>query len=54
VHGIQNRMPESVSVTEVPLLQRPAERPERFMICTAGGGMPLWKIIYHESKFDET
>jgi hypothetical protein len=54
VHGIQNRMPESVSVTEVPLIQRPAERPERFTICTTGGGMPLWKIVYHESKFDET
>jgi hypothetical protein len=54
VHGIKNRMPESVSVTEVPLIQRPAERPERFTICTTGGGMPLWKIVYHESKFDET
>jgi hypothetical protein len=54
VHGIQTRMPESVSVTEVPLIQRPAERPKRFTICTAGGGMPLWKIVYHESKFDET
>jgi hypothetical protein len=54
IHGIQKRMPESISVTEVPLIQRPTERPERFMICTAGGGMPLWKIAYHESKFDET
>jgi hypothetical protein len=54
VHGIQKRMPGSISVTEVPLIQRPTERPERFTICTAGGGMPLWKIVYHESKFDET
>jgi hypothetical protein len=54
VHGIQNRMPDSISVTEVPLIRRPAERPERFTICTTGGGMPLWKIVYHESKFGET
>ena len=54
VHGMQTRMVDSVSVTEVPLFQRPAKRPERFTICTTGGGMPLWKIVYHESKFDET
>ena len=48
VHGIQNRMTDSISVTEVPLIRRPAERPERFTICTTGGGMPLWKIVYHE------
>jgi hypothetical protein len=54
VHGIQHRMPKGVSVSEVPLSQRPPERPERFKICTTGGGMPLWKIVYHESKFDET
>jgi hypothetical protein len=54
VHGLQRRMPDSISVTEIPLTQRPPERPERFRICTAGGGMPLWKIAYHETKFDET
>jgi hypothetical protein len=54
VHGMQNCMPDSVSVTEVPLIKRPAVRPERFVICTAGGGMPLWKIVYHESTFEET
>jgi len=53
VHGLQRHMPDGISVTEIPLAQRPVERPERFRICTAGGGMPLWKIVYHESKFDE-
>jgi hypothetical protein len=54
VHGLQHRMPDSISVTEMPLAQRPAERAERFRLCTAGGGMPLWKIVYHETTFDET
>lgn len=53
VHGLQRQMPDSISVTEIPLAQRPVERPERFRICTARGGMPLWKIVYHETKFDE-
>jgi hypothetical protein len=54
VHGLQSCMPDSVSITEIPLAQRPAERPERFRLCTAGGGMPLWKISYHDTTFDET
>jgi hypothetical protein len=54
VHGLQRRMPNSISVTEIPLTQRPAERAERFRLCTAGGGMPLWKIVYHETTFDQT
>jgi hypothetical protein len=54
VHGLQRRMPDGISITEIPLAQRAAERPERFRLCTAGGGMPLWAIAYHESKFDES
>ena len=54
VHGLQRRMPDSISITEIPLAQRPMERPERFRLCTAGGGMPLWEILYHDTAFDET
>jgi hypothetical protein len=54
VHGLQRRMPENISITEIPLAQRPMERPERFRLCTAGGGMPLWRILYHDTAFDET
>ena len=53
-HGLQGRMPESISITEVAMAQRPMERPERFRLCTAGGGMPLWNILYHDTAFDET
>jgi len=52
-HGLKQRMPEGISITEIPLAKRPAERPERFQICTSGGGMPLWRLSYHESKFEE-
>jgi hypothetical protein len=54
VHGLQRRMPDSISITEIPLAQRPMERPERFRLCTAGGGMSLWEILYHDTAFDET
>ena len=54
VHGLQRRMPDGISITEIPLAQRPVERPERFRLCTAGGGMLLWKILYHDTAFDET
>ncbi len=54
VHGLQRRMPENISITEIPLAQRPMKRPERFRLCTAGGGMPLWRILYHDTAFDET
>jgi hypothetical protein len=54
VHGLQRLMPDSISITEIPLARRPMKRPERFRLCTAGGGMPLWKILYHDTVFDET
>lgn len=53
VHGMQRCLPASTSITETPLAERPTERPERFRLCTAGGGMPLWKILYHDAAFDE-
>jgi hypothetical protein len=53
-HGMQHLMPDNISITEIPLAQRPMERPERFRLCTAEGGMPLWKILYHDTAFDET
>ena len=52
-HGLQGRMPETISVTEIPVQKRAVERDERFRLCTSGGGMPLWKIDNHETTFDE-
>jgi hypothetical protein len=53
-HGLQRKMPATISITEIPAPRRAVERAERFRLCTAGGGMPLWKIKYHDSTFDET
>ena len=53
VHGMQRCLPASTSITETPLAERPTERPERFRLCTAGGGMLLWEILYHDAAFDE-
>jgi len=52
-HGLQGRMPAGISVTEIPLQKRDAKRAERFRLCTATGGMTLWKIEYHETVFDQ-
>jgi hypothetical protein len=54
VHGLKRRLPANISITEIPFGRRAPLRPERFVLCTATGGLPLWNIAYHESKFEET
>jgi hypothetical protein len=34
-----------VTITEIPLLKRAAENPERFQVTLALGGLPPWSII---------
>lgn len=52
--GLRQLMPSDISITEIPLSERKIECPERFQMALAQGGMPLWKLQYHTSKFDET
>lgn len=52
VHALQAQMPEGVSITEIPLAERNLEIVERFQTALRGGGMPLWTILYHDSKFE--
>jgi uncharacterized protein (DUF2249 family) len=47
-------MPEDISVTEIPISQIEAELPERFRLTLTEGGMPVWRLSYHLSKFEET
>jgi hypothetical protein len=54
VHCLQARMPRGISITEIPLSQRAAEMPERFQLTLASGGMPVWRLTYHQSEFNET
>ncbi len=34
--------------------KRPDAMAERFRLTIATGGLPLWRIAYHESSFEET
>jgi hypothetical protein len=51
-HALQAQMPEGISVTEIPLAERKLEIVERFRLALVGGGMPIWTISYHDSKFE--
>jgi hypothetical protein len=54
VHALQARMMDGLSVTEIPIAQRRPEVIERFQPALIGGGMPVWEITYHDTKFEET
>ena len=53
-HALQARMPDGISITEIPLAERKPEIVERFQPALAGGGMPIWIVSYHDSKFEDT
>jgi hypothetical protein len=53
VHASQTEMPEGISISEIPVAERPPEIVERFQSALVGGGMPIWKILYHDSKFED-
>lgn len=53
-YGLQKLMPSDFSITEIPVAQRKIDCPERFQPALALGGMPLWLLSYHASKFEET
>ena len=54
VHCIQRHMPDGLSLTEIPLLQRATEMPVRFQPTLEKGGLPLWQITYHATAFAAT
>jgi hypothetical protein len=53
-HCLQRRMPTGITITELAPADRLAEAPERFRATLAIGGLPPWRIEFHESRFDET
>jgi hypothetical protein len=53
-HCLQRRMPQDITITQIPLSQRAVEAPERFRVTLANGGMPAWRIGYHQESFEET
>jgi hypothetical protein len=54
VHGMQAKMPPDISITEIPISDRKKDCPERFQVTFIHGGMPIWSIGHHISKFEET
>jgi len=53
-HCLQQRLPEGITITELPLAQRDPEKPERFRLTLKDGGLSVWTITYHETPFEET
>jgi hypothetical protein len=53
-HCLQSRMPAGISVTELLQPRILQEMPERFQLTLHKGGMPIWTLGYHDSKFEET
>ena len=53
-YALQAHMPEGISITEQPLAERKPEIVERFKLALIDGGMPIWSILYHDSKFGDT
>jgi len=54
VYGLETQMPTGISVTEISISKRKADCPERFQVTFVNGGMQIWTIAYHDSKFEET
>jgi len=53
-HCLQGCIPASISIAEIPLPERNAETPERFRLTLSYGGMPVWRIAYHQDSFEQT
>lgn len=53
-HCLEKCMPQGVTITEIPLSNRAAEKPERFQVTLTPGGMPVWSISYHQTTFEKT
>jgi hypothetical protein len=54
IHCLQRRMPNDISITEVALADRDPDCCVRFRRTTVAGGAPIWRIQYHQSRFEET
>jgi len=54
VYSLQTQMPLRISISEITISDRKANMPERFQITFVDSGEPIWKIVYHNSKFEET
>jgi hypothetical protein len=49
----QSRMPEGVTITEIPMAERLAEAPVRFRLTLQNGGLSPWLLTYRATPFEE-
>ncbi|PYR99086.1 MAG: hypothetical protein DMG12_21190, partial [Acidobacteria bacterium] len=54
VYALAARLPQSITLREIPLGDRRPEIPERFRISLLAGGNPPWELTYHVQRFEET
>jgi hypothetical protein len=52
-HCLQRLMPLGLSIREIPLAERVPEMPERFQNILRSGGIPIWRLAYHQTTFEE-
>lgn len=52
-HCLQGQMPHGITITEIPVLERNNEAPERFRATTAFAGLAPWALTYHLLSFEE-
>jgi len=50
---LQKKLPNGITIEEVPLDRRPEEAPERFRITISGQGVNQWNLIYTPDKFEQ-
>jgi hypothetical protein len=54
MYAFQARMPPGLSMAEIPISERKPVSPERFEATFVSGGAKIWRIAYHDCKFEET
>ncbi|MCX5814486.1 MAG: hypothetical protein NT178_18380 [Proteobacteria bacterium] len=52
-YGLQAQMPSGISITEIPVVDRKRDNPERFRVTFVYGGMPIWSIKYNAARFGQ-
>lgn len=54
MYALKGRLPQLITLREIPLGDRRPEIPERFRISLLAGGNPPWQLTYHLHRFEET
>lgn len=53
-HLLARKLPAHLVLSEVPRNRRPADKPERFKLSLATGGLPPWSLLFHPESFEDS